>query len=142
MKVHSVVLAAVVASFPALADSVVTYHNSNQRDGAYTIPGLTLSTAANMQRDTKFDGTISGHVYAQPLFWKPKGAKHGLVIVATESNTVYALNDSSGKVVWNTTLADPVMPLNQLPLQGTSIRWVSPGRPSLIRHLADFISMR
>jgi outer membrane protein assembly factor BamB len=114
MKMRSLILAAVVASSPALAESVVTYHNSNQRDGAYTIPGLTLAAAANMQRDAKFDGTISGHVYAQPLFWKPKGAKHGLVIVATESNTVYALNETSGKVIWNTTLADP-MPLNQLP---------------------------
>jgi hypothetical protein len=114
MKMLFLVLAAIVASPPAIADSVVTYHNSSQRDGAYTISGLTLAAAANTQRDTKFDGTISGHVYAQPLFWKPKGAKHGLVIVATESNTVYALNETSGKVVWITTLAAP-MPLNQLP---------------------------
>ncbi|HTT97333.1 MAG TPA: PQQ-binding-like beta-propeller repeat protein [Rhizomicrobium sp.] len=116
MKTRFLMVAALAGFTPiaALADSVVTYHNSNQRDGAYTIPGLTLSAAANMQRDTKFDGTISGHVYAQPLFWKPKGTKRGLVIVATESNTVYALNESSGKIVWRTTLANP-MPLNQLP---------------------------
>jgi outer membrane protein assembly factor BamB len=116
MKTRLLVLSALLGFLPAaaIADSVVTYHNSNQRDGAYTIPSLSLASAANMHRDTKFDGTISGHVYAQPLFWKPKGAKRGLVIVATESNTVYALDESSGKVAWHTTLADP-MPLSQLP---------------------------
>src|SRR5260370_1319121 len=68
------------------ADSVLTYHNSNQRDGLYMIPKLTLASAANLHRDNGFSAAVAGHVYAQPLFWKPKGAKHGLVIVATESN--------------------------------------------------------
>jgi outer membrane protein assembly factor BamB len=111
------IIAAVLVALPGtlLAESVVTYHNSNQRDGAYAIPDLTLAAAANLHRDTKFDGTISGHVYAQPLFWKPKGAKRGLVIVATESNTVYALNENNGKTVWQTSVLAPPMPLNQLP---------------------------
>lgn len=117
MKTRFAIAAAALALLPgaSMADSVVTYHNSNQRDGAYAIHDLTLAAAANMHRDTKFDGTISGHVYAQPLFWKPKGAKHGLVIVATESNTVYALNANSGKVVWQTPVLAPPMPLSQLP---------------------------
>ncbi len=99
----------------SMAGSVVTYHNSNQRDGAYTVASLSLAAAANLHRDNKFDGTISGHVYAQPLFWEPKGAKPGLVIVATESNTVYALNANSGKVVWQTPVLATPMPLSQLP---------------------------
>ncbi|HVU21207.1 MAG TPA: hypothetical protein VHE09_10780 [Rhizomicrobium sp.] len=116
MKAHIFTAAVFLCGVPciATAESVVTYHNSNQRDGAYTVPSLTLSTAANMKRDNKFDGTISGHVYAQPLFWKPKNANKGLVIVATESNNVYALNEANGKVVWQRQLGDP-MPLNQLP---------------------------
>jgi hypothetical protein len=96
------------------SDSVLTYHNSNQRDGAYVIPALTLQAAANVQRDTRFDGTVSGHVYAQPLFWKPKGANKGLVIIATESNNVYALDETKGKVVWQQLIGNP-MPLSQLP---------------------------
>jgi len=99
----------------SMANSVVTYHNSNQRDGAYTIPDLTIAAAANLHRDSKFDGTISGHVYAQPLFWEPKGAKPGLVIVATESNTVYALNAKTGATVWQTPVLATPMPLSQLP---------------------------
>jgi hypothetical protein len=97
------------------AENVLTYHNSNQRDGAYVVPSLTLAAAAKMKRDGKFDGTISGHVYAQPLFWRPRGAGKGLVIVATESNTVYALNGSTGKTVWQTPALAPPMPRSQLP---------------------------
>jgi PQQ enzyme repeat len=117
MKTRLWVAVALLAAMPgfSMADSVVTYHNSNQRDGAYTIPDLTIAAAANLHRDAKFDGTISGHVYAQPLFWEPKGTRPGLVIVATESNTVYALNAASGKVVWQTPVLAPPMPLSQLP---------------------------
>lgn len=118
MRLAHWIVAAAMAFLPdvsAAAESVLTYHNSNQRDGAYVVPGLTLAAAANLQRDTKFDGTLSGHVYAQPLFWKPKGAKRGLVIVATESNTVYALKESNGKAAWKTAVLATPMPLSQLP---------------------------
>jgi hypothetical protein len=99
----------------ASADSVVTYHNSNLRHGAYVVPKLTLAAAANIKRDDKFAPSISGHVYAQPLFWEPKGAKHGLVIVATESNSVYALDEANGQTVWQSPALGTPMPLNQLP---------------------------
>jgi hypothetical protein len=98
----------------AANDSVVTYHNGNHRHGAYTVPGLTLAAAANMQRDSRFQASISGHVYAQPLYWKPNGAKRGLVIVATESNNVYALNDTTGAVIWHASLGNSV-PRSELP---------------------------
>jgi outer membrane protein assembly factor BamB len=116
MKNRILIAAICLAGLPgvAAADSVVTYHNSNQRDGAYVIPKLTLAAAAGISPDTGFHATISGHVYAQPLFWKPKSAQHGLVIAATESNNVYALNENSGAVVWQKALGTP-MPLNQLP---------------------------
>jgi hypothetical protein len=100
--------------FASASDGVLTYHNSNQRDGAYVVPGLTLQAAANVTPDARFDGTVSGHVYAQPLFWKPKGANKGLVIVATESNNVYALDETRCKVVWQQLIGNP-MPLGQLP---------------------------
>ena len=103
-------MAASMMLLPGLAQahSVVTYHNSNQRDGAYTIPDLTLAAAADMRRDTRFAGTVSGHVYAQPLFWQPKGSRKAFVIVATESNSVYALNEGTGAIVWQTQLAPSV----------------------------------
>src|ERR1700733_4677574 len=86
------------------AQSVVTYHNSLTRHGAYVVPGLTLSAAANMQLDGKFRPKLDGHIYAQPLYWLPTGSKDGELIVATESNHVYALSAKTGKTIWDTKL--------------------------------------
>jgi outer membrane protein assembly factor BamB len=94
--------------WPAEAQSVVTYHNASNRHGAYTVPGLTQSAAAKIHRDTAFNASISGNVYAQPLYWQPSRAKVGLLIVATESNLVYALNADTGVQVWKTQLGTPV----------------------------------
>jgi hypothetical protein len=111
----SAILTAVSSAIAAQAtESVVTYHNSLDRHGAYKIPGLTLAAAAGMHMDKSFHASLSGHVYAQPLFWKPAGAGDGEVIAATESNIVYALDAKSGTVVWHTQLAKSV-PLSDLP---------------------------
>jgi outer membrane protein assembly factor BamB len=106
-------LALVAASSRSSAQSVTTYHNGNTRHGTYVLPGLTLANAARMHLDTGFNGLVSGNIYAQPLFWQPKGSA-GEVIVATESNTVVALNAGSGGVIWQTSLGAPV-PLSDLP---------------------------
>jgi len=108
-----VVLAPLLPASGAAAH-ILTYHNSNLRHGAYVVPGLTLAAAANMHRDTGFNAALSGHIYAQPLYWRPKNTHPGLVIAATESNIVYALNDTTGAIVWQTQLA-PSVPLSELP---------------------------
>jgi hypothetical protein len=115
MIARALMLAVCVAalSAAALADNVVTYHNSLTRNGDYELPDLTLAAAANMHPDTAFNGTVSGNVYAQPLFWHPSGG-NAEVIVATESNIVYALDATTGAVTWQTTLAAPAS-LGQLP---------------------------
>jgi outer membrane protein assembly factor BamB len=93
---------------PALAQSVITYHNAADRSGTYKVPGLTFAAAAKLHLDAAFHATISGNVYAQPLYWRPAGAKAGLLIVATESNLVYALNAGTGAQVWKTQVGTPV----------------------------------
>jgi hypothetical protein len=93
---------------PAQAQSVVTYHNTPNRHGLYEVPGLTEAAAAKIHLDVKFKATVSGNVYAQPLYWQPSGAKTGLLIVATESNLVYALNANTGARVWQTQVGTPV----------------------------------
>jgi len=105
-----------LAALPAAAQagSVTTYHNSLQRTGNYKIAQLTLAAAATVHRDTRFKAGIDGHVYAQPLFWLPPGSKRGLVIVATESNSVAALDEATGATMWQVQLA-PSVPLDQLP---------------------------
>ena len=107
MKLCMIAALACLAALPRSADaqSVVTYHNSPARSGLYTVPGLNLTAAATLHQDTKFNATVSGHVYAQPLYWVPPGATTGWLIVATESNLVYALNAKTGAQVWKTQLA-------------------------------------
>jgi hypothetical protein len=111
---HSIAVAtaavAIVSCFigTARAQSVVTYHNTANRHGLYIVPGLTEAAAAKIHPDAGFHATVSGSVYAQPLYWQPSGAKTGLLIVATESNIVYTLDADTGTRVWQTQVGTPV----------------------------------
>jgi plastocyanin len=94
--------------------NVTQEHNNPSRDGVYIDPAFTPSAAANLARDLSFDGTISGHVYAQPLYIE--GGPNGPMIIAvTESNNVYALNATTGTVIWSRTDIGPSVPLSSLP---------------------------
>src|SRR5207244_4753330 len=63
---------------------------------------------ANLTRDTNFSGTIVGNVHAQPLYIE--GGPNGpMVIVATASNNVYALNATTGTVIWQRTDIGPAV---------------------------------
>ena len=66
---------------------------------------FTLSAAANLTRDLGFDGTISGNVYAQPLYIEG-GPSGPMIIAVTESNNVYALDATTGTVIWQRTTLD------------------------------------
>src|SRR5207248_8451859 len=92
---------------PASAQVNVTQeHNNVSRDGVYIDAGFTPSAAAGLTRDLNFDGTISGNVYAQPLYIE--GGPNGpMIIVVTESNNIYALNPTTGTVIWQRTDIDP-----------------------------------
>src|SRR6266699_4473725 len=82
--------------------NVTQEHNNLSRDGLYIDSAFTPANAANLTRDLNFDGTISGHVYAQPLYIEggPNGA---MVIAVTESNNVYALHADTGTEIWHRT---------------------------------------
>jgi hypothetical protein len=87
--------------------NVTQYHNNSSRDGLYIDPVFTQSAAANLTRDLNFDGTIVGNVYAQALY--VEGGPNGpMVIAATESNNVYALNATTGTVIWQRNVGPPV----------------------------------
>src|SRR4029077_86900 len=93
---------------PANAQVNVTQeHNHLSRDGLYIDSAFTPANAANLTRDLNFDGTISGHVYAQPLYIE--GGPNGpMVIAVTESNNVYALHADTGTEIWNVNVGPPV----------------------------------
>jgi hypothetical protein len=66
----------VLSRFEAHAQVNVTQeHNNLSRDGVYVDAAFTPSAAANLTRDLNFNGTISGNVYAQPLYIE--GARTG-----------------------------------------------------------------
>src|SRR4029078_5191481 len=118
-------LAVVIGTLAANAQVNVTQeHNHLSRDGLYIDSAFTPANAANLVRDLGFDGTISGNVYAQPLYIE--GGPNGPMVVAvTESNHVYALNAHDRSIIWQRNLGSPVtsgLPcgnINPLGISGT-----------------------
>src|ERR1700746_2333808 len=97
----------VLSGFEAHGQVNVTQeHNNPSRDGVYIDSAFTPSAAANLTRDLGFDGTISGNVYAQPLYIEG-GPSGPMIIAVTESNNVYALNATTGAVIWQRTDIGP-----------------------------------
>src|SRR5215470_3998497 len=88
--------------------NVTQFHNNSTRDGLYIDSAFTQSAAANLTRDLNFDGTIIGNVYAQPLYIEGGPGGRAMVIVATESNNVYALDGVDGTVIWQRNVGAPV----------------------------------
>src|SRR6266566_888874 len=94
---------------PANAQLNVTqFHNHASRDGLYIDSVFTQSAAARLTRDLNFDGTISGDVYAQPLYIEGGPGGRAMVIAVTESNNVYALDAVDGSVIWERNVGNPV----------------------------------
>jgi hypothetical protein len=93
--------------------NVTQFHNHASRDGLYIDPAFTQSAAANLARDLNFDGTISGDVYAQPLYIEGGPGGRAMVIAVTESNNVYALDATNGSILWQRNVGPPV-PANDL----------------------------
>jgi outer membrane protein assembly factor BamB len=75
-----------------------TYHGNNSRAGV-------ASTAPVRSVQVRWSGPtlLDGQVYAEPLLCG------GSVFVATENNSVYAINASTGTVLWRTNLGTPVV---------------------------------
>ncbi len=97
------------AVLPITAQVNVTQeHNHLSRDGLYIDSRFTRSAAANVRRDLNFNGTISGNVYAQPLYIEGGPSGRARVIVVTESNNVYALDAVTGTVIWQRHVGAPV----------------------------------
>ena len=95
--------------FSTNAQVAVTQEQNNlSRDGLYIDSAFTLSAAASVTRDLNFNGTISGNVYAQPLYVENGPGGAAMVIVVTESNNVYALNAVTGAVIWQRNVGPPV----------------------------------
>jgi hypothetical protein len=97
-----------VSAFSAAKPVNVTqFHNNPSRDGLFIDAAFTPQAAANLKRDTNFDGTIAGHVYAQPLYIEGGPGGKAMVIAVTESNNVYALDATNGSIIWQRNVGAP-----------------------------------
>ena len=54
----------------AYAQSVLTYHGNADRSGNFVVPALTWERARNIHLDPGFHPQVTGHLYAQPLYWR------------------------------------------------------------------------
>jgi outer membrane protein assembly factor BamB len=79
-----------------------TYHANNERTGYF--PGTPDPHTLSKSWSTQLDGSV----YAEPLVVGNR------VIVATEGDSLYALDPQTGSVQWHTNVGTPV-PLSSLP---------------------------
>jgi hypothetical protein len=91
---------------------VYTYHNDLARDGANTQEyALTTSNVNSSTFGKLFSCPVDGAVYAQPLWvanLTTSGAKHNVVLVATEHDSLYAFDADANPCVqiWHASLTD------------------------------------
>ena len=90
--------AATVSSSPSLKNDTdwPAYHRDAARLGQGAPGSFTTVDVAWTS------GALDGDVYAEPIVVR------GLVIVATERNSVYALDERTGGTLWHTTFGTPV----------------------------------
>ena len=88
--------------------NVTTYHNDNARTGQNTQE--TILTPANVnssQFGKLFSVSVDGFVYAQPLYLSNvtiAGGTHNVLYVATEHDSLYAIDANSGTIYWHISL--------------------------------------
>src|SRR5580704_8003494 len=109
---------AVVVSFTLLLTgqvlsqvNVTTYHNDNSRTGQNTQETVLAPSNVNFATFGKlFSVVVDGQVYAQPLILSNVsigGGTHNVVYVATENDSVYALDANTGFQYWHVSLGVP-----------------------------------
>jgi len=101
----------------------LTFHQNSARQGWYRAE--TTLTSANVGSSAfTLLGSLSapagmpafGKVYAQPLYVSSEsinGTTHNLVIVATSTDQIYAFDDATGAVVWETNFTNPAAGITQ-----------------------------
>jgi hypothetical protein len=91
-------------SIAATGASVLQRNNNPSRNGVFVQPTLTKARAATMVRDRSFDGTVSGNVFASPLY---VDGTPGVFVIATENNQISVLDENTGRPVWQRTYGQP-----------------------------------
>jgi hypothetical protein len=107
--------------------NVLTYHNNPARTGqnlSETV--LTTSNVNSTSFGKLFQTALDGVVDAQPLYVAgisvPNQGTHNLLIVATENDSLYALDADTGAQLWKTSL----LPTGETPSDDRNCSQVTP----------------
>jgi hypothetical protein len=88
--------------------NVTTYHNDNARTGQNTQETLLTPLNVNSTQFGKlFTVVVDGYVNSQPLYvanFPIQGGTHNVVYIATEHDSVYAIDADNGTVYWQISL--------------------------------------
>jgi outer membrane protein assembly factor BamB len=91
---------------------VLTYHYDNARTGRNASEAeLTVAAVSSGHFGLLATLSVQGPVLAQPLFLSnfrmPDSSVHDVVVVATETNDVYAIDANSTETLWHVNLGTP-----------------------------------
>jgi len=98
----------------AMAVNVLTEHNDLSRTGANTSETILTPGNVGSSFGKLFTDNVDAQVYAQPLYIQNlniAGGTHNVVLVCTESNSVYAFDaDTVSNVYWHVKFGTPFSP--------------------------------
>jgi hypothetical protein len=106
--------------------NVLTNKMDNARDGQNINETLLTTTNVNSTHFGKlFAANVDGYVSAQPLYMSAlsiNGATHNVVFVATQHDSVYAIDADTGVQLWQVSFIDPAAGVTTVPIsvQGCS----------------------
>jgi hypothetical protein len=80
--------------------SVLTRNGRDTRDAFYIQPTLTKAAISRMALDANFKATFPGSMSASPLYMENGPGGKGAFFAATTSNRVFALDETTGAVLW------------------------------------------
>jgi hypothetical protein len=90
--------------------SVLERSNHASRDAHFQQPLLTKTAAAKLATDSNFKAAFGGdkdYMWATPLYLENGPGGKGVFIAVTTSNNVFALDETSGAVVWTKNIGMP-----------------------------------
>src|SRR6266496_2706233 len=114
--------AAFLAALPqAFAQvNVLTNKYNNARTGQNISETLlTLGNVNSTQFGKLFAFNVDGYVQAQPLYMSSltiNGSKHNVVFVATQHDSVYAIDADTGSLLWQVSFINPAAGITSVPM--------------------------